>query len=73
MDCAIFRDENLERKNQKGIGVLLPQNSPTQRALDWRVRAAFSSVFVASSWFRQNGVTPPLPPASNASRWAAKS
>ncbi len=32
MGCAIFGDENLEGKNQKGIGVLLPQNSPTQRA-----------------------------------------
>ena len=25
---------------------------PTQRALDWRVRTAFSSVFVGSSQFR---------------------
>jgi hypothetical protein len=34
MGCAIFGDENLERKNQEGIGVLLSQNSPTQRAHD---------------------------------------
>ena len=68
MGCAIFRDENLERKNQKGIGVLLLQNSPTQRAPDGWESARFQALCVAWSWFRQNGVVPSHPPAGNASR-----
>jgi len=44
---------------------------PTQRALDWRVGAAFSGSFRGSSQFRLNGVISSLPPASNARRWAA--
>ena len=71
MGCAICGDENLERKNQKGIGVLLSQNSPTQRAPDGWESPRFQAGFVAGSWFRQNGVTSSRPPAGNASRWAA--
>jgi len=33
---------------------------------------AFSSSFLGSSGFRQNGVISSRPPAGNASRWAAK-
>ncbi len=33
--------------------------------------AAFSGSFLASSWFRQNGVISSHPPAGNASRWHA--
>lgn len=44
---------------------------PTQRAPDWWESARFQAVFVAWSWFRQNGVVSSRPPAGNASRWAA--
>jgi len=44
---------------------------PTQRAPDWWESARFQTVFLARSWFRQNGVVSSRPPAGNASRWAA--
>ena len=46
---------------------------PLQRAQGpwWWDSARFQALFVAWSWFRQNGVTSSRPPAGNASRWAA--
>jgi hypothetical protein len=46
---------------------MLPNTACTRRV----GVAAFSSRFLGSSWFRQNGVLASRPPASNASRWAA--
>ncbi len=45
---------------------------PTPRAPDWWESARFQAVFVARSWFRQNGVVSSHLPAGNASRWAAE-
>ena len=43
----------------------------TQRALDAGDSAAFSSIFLASSFFLLPGRVHARPSASNASRWAA--
>ena len=45
---------------------------PTQRAPDWWESARFQALYVATSWFRQNGVVASRPPAGNASRWATQ-
>ena len=46
---------------------------PTQRAPDWWESARFQALYVAWSWFRQNGVISSHPPAGNAHRWAVRS
>jgi len=40
---------------------LQPKNGLTQRALDTGDSAAFSSIFLASSFFRFDGVSTPTP------------
>jgi hypothetical protein len=44
----------------------------TMRAPDVWESARFQAVFLAWSWFRQNGFISARPAAGNASRWAAQ-
>jgi hypothetical protein len=71
MDLKLFTDtiDALE-KLSKLISIPKNERERYRQACTERLGfCAFCRVFVAWSWFRQNGVVSPHPPVGNANRW----